>query len=161
MPGKAVSSYLNQLRIKGDSGMNQGQWSELKEGMNLPEIKRNVIQENINLYAEASRDFNPIHIDEEFARKTPLGGTIAHGMLILAYVSQMLTVTFGLSWLKAGKLNVRFKVPARPGDTVTVSGKVRKVTGSGEQTLFDCELLCSNQKGEAIITGEAKVEVKR
>ena len=140
--------------------MSLEQLSKLDEGMNLPEIKKSVIQENINLYAEASRDFNPIHIDEEFASKSPLGGTIAHGMLILAYVSQMMTDAFGRSWLAGGKLNVRFKTPARPGDTITVSGKVRKINESEGQTLVDCEVLCNNQKGEAVITGEAKVVVK-
>ena len=135
--------------------------SELNEGMSLPEIKRSVIQENINLYAEASQDFNPIHIDEEFAKKTPLGGTIAHGMLILAYVSQMMTAAFGRSWLVGGKLNVRFRNPARPGDTITVSGKILKVEKNEGQTLINCDVLCHNQNGEPVITGEAKVRVKQ
>ena len=135
--------------------------SELNEGMSLPEIKRSVIQENINLYAEASQDFNPIHIDEEFAKKTPLGGTIAHGMLILAYISQMMTAAFGRSWLVGGKLNVRFRNPARPGDTITVSGKILKVEKNEGQTLINCDVLCHNQNGEPVITGEAKVRVKQ
>ena len=136
-----------------------GQLFELSEGMNLPEVKRTVTQQNINLYAEASQDFNPIHIDEDFAKKTSLGGTIAHGMLILAYVSQMMSAAFGQSWLAGGKLNVRFKAPARPGDTITVSGTIRKLDKSGGQTLVNCDILCSNQDGESVITGEAKVEV--
>jgi len=140
--------------------MSPGQLSELNEGMSLPEIKKSITQENINLYAEASQDFNPIHINEGFARNTPFGGTIAHGMLILAYVSQMMTNAFGRSWLAGGKLNVRFKAPARPGDVITVSGKIRKLDKSEEHTLVDCEILCSTQQGEAVITGEAKVEVK-
>lgn len=136
-----------------------GQLPGFTEGMNLPGVKRLVTQQNINLYADASQDFNPIHIDEDFARNTPLGGTIAHGMLILAYVSQMMTAAFGRSWLVGGKLNVRFKVPARPGDTITVSGKIRKLDKNGEQTLINCDVLCSNQKGESVITGEATVGV--
>ncbi len=135
--------------------------SELNEGMGLPEIKKSVIQENINLYAEASQDFNPIHIDEEFAKKTPLGGTIAHGMLILAYISQMMTAAFGRSWIIGGKLNVRFRNPARPGDTITVSGKILKVEKNEGQTLINCDVLCHNQNGEPVITGEAKVRVKQ
>ncbi len=135
--------------------------SELNEGMSLPEIKKSVIQENINLYAEASQDFNPIHIDEEFAKKTPLGGTIAHGMLILAYVSQMMTAAFGRSWLTGGKLNVRFRNPARPGDTITVSGKILKVERKEGQTLIKCDVLCHNQNGEPVITGEANLRVKQ
>ncbi len=140
--------------------MSLGKLSELREGMNLPEVRKIVTQENINLYAEASRDFNPIHIDEDFAKKTPLGGTIAHGMLILAYVSQMMTAAFGRSWLTGGKLSVRFKTPARPGDTIAVSGRISKIEKDKGKTLIHCGVLCSNQKGESIITGEAKVEVK-
>ena len=81
--------------------------SELSEGMSLPVMQKVVRQENINLYAEASKDFNPIHIDETFARRTPLGGTIAHGMLILAYVSQLMTKAFGQNWLSGSNLNIR------------------------------------------------------
>ena len=136
------------------------QLSELSEGICLPEIKRSVTQPNINLYSEASQDFNPIHIDEDFAQNTPLGSTIAHGMLILAYVSQMMSAAFGQSWLVSGKLDVRFKAPARPGDTITVSGKISKLHKSEVHTLASCDILCSNQKGETVITGEAKVKVK-
>ncbi len=134
--------------------------SELQIGQNLPELKKNITQEDINLYAKASRDFNPIHIDEEFARKTPAGGTIAHGMLILAYVSQMMTEAFGISWLTGGRFNVRFKSPARPGDTVTIQGNIKKLQKDGEQTTISCDVQCSNQEGEIVITGEAIVRIK-
>ena len=129
--------------------------SEMKEGMVLPGISTVVTQGNINLYAEASRDFNPIHIDQEFASKTPLGGTIAHGMLILAYISQMMTNVFGKSWLSGGRLNARFKAPARPNDILTVSGKVSRIKKVEGQILINCEISCKNQKKEAVITGEA------
>jgi acyl dehydratase len=127
----------------------------MKEGMALPGISTVVTQGNINLYAEASRDFNPIHIDQEFASKTPLGGTIAHGMLILAYISQMMTNVFGKNWLSGGRLNARFKAPARPNDILTVSGKVSRIKKVEGQILINCEISCKNQKKEVIITGEA------
>lgn len=131
----------------------------IQEGMALPILKKGIRQEQINRYAKASRDFNPIHIDEEFARKTPLGGTVAHGMLILAYVSEMMTVAFGMDWITTGRLNVRFKSPARPGDIVTVSGVVRRVEDwEGLQTIY-CDVLCQNQRGETIIAGEASATV--
>lgn len=136
------------------------QLSNLQEGMSLPEIKKSIIQENINLYAQASQDFNPIHIDEEFAKKTPLGGTIAHGMLILAYVSQMMTAAFGRNWLVGGKLNVRLRTPARPDDTITVSGKICKIEKGESQTTINYDILCQNQNGESVITGETKVRLK-
>jgi len=134
--------------------------SQLSVGMNLPEVRKEITQPKINLYAEASQDFNPIHIDEDFARKTAAGGTIAHGMLVLSYVSQMMTNVFGRSWMAGGRLNVRFKTPARPGDTVTVNGKIDRLDRQEERTLVMCEVICSNQNSETIITGEARVEVK-
>ena len=134
--------------------------AELQVGRDLPGLKKNITQAEIDLYAQASRDFNPIHIDQEFARKTAAGGTIAHGMLILAYISQMMTASFGKSWLSGGRFDVRFKSPARPGDLVTVKGNIKKVQTDNENTLVSCDVLCSNQKGETVIGGEAIVRVK-
>jgi 3-hydroxybutyryl-CoA dehydratase len=131
----------------------------LVAGTDLPVIKKMVTQQNINRYAEASKDFNPIHIDVEFARKTPLGGTIAHGMLVLAYVSQMMTETFGQDFLNGGKMGVRFKTPARPGDTLTITGKIDMVGKQDDTTLVTCQIKCSNQKDEIVILGDARIKI--
>ena len=133
---------------------------ELTEGQSLPTVEKNIVQDNINLYAKASGDFNPIHIDADYARKTPLGGTVAHGMLILAYISQMMTDAFGHNWLSGGRLNVRFRAPARPGDVITISGSIRRVEKEDGYHMIDCDVLCSNQNDEPVITGDAKVKVK-
>lgn len=130
---------------------------ELKEGESLPGISKTISQENINRYAEASGDFNPIHIDEDYARKTPLGGTVAHGMMVLAYVSRMMTSAFGTDWLSGGKLDVRFRAPARPGDTIAIGGRITSVERGEDQTQVKCEVLCQNQDGESVITGVAEV----
>ncbi len=133
--------------------------STLEQGSVLKEMTKEIVQENVRLYAEASKDFNPIHIDEEFARNTPLGGTIAHGMLVLAYVSQMMLSNFGQDWLVGGKLNARFKAPARPGDTITVSGTVRKIEKDEIKTSIKCDILCQNQSGETVISGDGTLTV--
>lgn len=132
--------------------------AEIHQGKHLTSVVKHVTQEKINLYAEASGDFNPIHVDESFATKTPLGGTIAHGMLILAYVSEMMTLAFGQSWFSQGKLSVRFKAPAYPGDTLTVSGKIDSIEHEDGVSYANCSLECHNQKDEAIIIGEAVVK---
>jgi 3-hydroxybutyryl-CoA dehydratase len=134
--------------------------STIQIGSEIPEEKKVITQENIMLYARASRDFNPIHIDEEFAKETPLGGTVAHGMLILSYISELMTESFGKEWVSGGKLNVRFKAPARPGDIITVSGKVRKIEKLEGNTVINCEVLCANQRGDTVISGESIVRVK-
>lgn len=130
---------------------------KLEEGVILPGISKTISQANINRYAEASGDFNPIHIDEDYARKTPLGGTVAHGMMVLAYVSRMMTSAFGTDWLSGGKLDVRFRAPARPGDTMDTGGKITAVERVENQTQVTCEVFCRNQDGESVITGVAQV----
>ena len=133
--------------------------TEIRKGESLPHVAKQVTQESINLYAKASGDFNPIHIDESFARQTPMGGTIAHGMLILAYISEMMTLAFGSSWLSQGKLSLRFKAPARPGDLITVTGEVNSIEDKNAVSYINCSVECHNQKGEAIVTGEAEVRI--
>ncbi|MCP4610642.1 MAG: MaoC family dehydratase [Planctomycetes bacterium] len=133
--------------------------STLEQGSVLKVMTKEIVQENVSLYAEASKDFNPIHIDEEFAKNTPLGGTIAHGMLVLAYVSQMMISNFGQDWLNGGKLNARFKAPARPGDTVTLSGTVRKIEKDESLTSIKCDILCQNQAGETVISGDGTLTI--
>ena len=135
--------------------------SEIQKGKSLPELAKNITQEDINLYAQASGDFNPIHLDEDFAKKSGLSGTIAHGMLILSYLSQMMTIAFGQSWLSGGKLNVRFKEPARPGDVITVSGNVRNTEQEQSGIRVICNVLCQNQKGDIVITGESSLSLPR
>jgi 3-hydroxybutyryl-CoA dehydratase len=118
----------------------------------VPEVRplsRRVTQDGIRRYAEASGDFNPIHVDEEYARTTPFGGTIAHGMMVLAYVSEMMAAAFGHDWLAGGRLKVRFRAPARPGDTLTVRAEPRRA--------FEYSIECSNQKGETLVSGMAEV----
>jgi len=133
--------------------------SEIRQGVNLPPVIKHITQKDINLYAEASGDFNPIHIDEAFAAQTPLGGTIAHGMLILAYVSEMMTKTFGKRWLSSGKLSVRFKAPARPKDTLTISGIINSIEHKEATSYAACSVEARNQKGEILVTGETVVKL--
>ena len=135
--------------------------ADIYQGKVLLPVVRHITQEKINLYADASGDFNPIHIDESFASQTPLGGTIAHGMLILAYVSEMMTQNFESAWLSGGKLSVRFKAPAKPGDAVTVSGEINSLEERDGVLYANCNVECCNQKGDSIITGEASARLVR
>jgi 3-hydroxybutyryl-CoA dehydratase len=134
-------------------------FSGLKEGDFLPGLKKYITQERIDLYAKASRDFNPVHVDPEYAKNTPLGGTIAHGMLSLSYISEMMTILFNKYWLDTGSIDVRFKTPARPGDIVTVNGSIKKIEKDNDRTLFRCDVSCMNQNDEVIVTGETRVKI--
>lgn len=124
-------------------------------------LSRRVTQESIRRYAEASGDYNPIHVDEEYARATPFGGIIAHGMLVLAYLSEMMAAAFGDDWLAGGRLKVRFRAPARPGDTLTVRAEARRAREVNGGRVFEYNVACSNQGGETLVSGTAEVAAAR
>lgn len=122
-------------------------------GDELPTVVKTVTQEVIRRYADASGDHNPLHIDPQFAATTTFGGTIAHGMLVLAYLSEMLTAAFGQRWAGGGQIKARFRAPARPGDTITASGRVTAV----ERGTVRCEAGCLNQDGEVLVSADVEV----
>lgn len=133
----------------------------IREGMALPQVVRHITQEKINLYAEASGDFNPIHVDESFAVKTPFKGTIAHGMLNLAYVSEMMSTVFGQDWSSSGRLRAKFKEVARPGDTLTINSAVNSIEDRDGVSYANCSFEVRNQKDEVVVAGEATAKLSR
>lgn len=124
-------------------------------GDELPVLVKSVTQEKINRYAVCSGDHNPLHTDPQFAATTRFGGPVAHGMLVLAYLSEMLEAAFGERWVSAGRMKARFRAPSRPGETVTVAGRVTKV----DNGLIRCEAECRNQGGEVLISADVEVPV--
>ena len=121
----------------------------------LPGVAHAVSQAQINRYAEASGDHNPLHLDPAFAAGTQYGGTIAHGMLVMAFLSEMMTKAFGMVWVSKGKLKVRFRAPVYPGDTITSEGSLRQ--GGDESGEAAYNVACRNQSQEPVITGEARL----
>jgi 3-hydroxybutyryl-CoA dehydratase len=120
----------------------------------LPVVVREIDQEKIDLYAEASGDFNPLHVDPEFAKGTMFGGTIAHGMLTLAYISQVMRKFHEEGWVSGGEMEINFLAPVRPGDTITCSGEVVEV---GEERV-SCRVECKNQNGDTVAAGSTSVK---
>lgn len=101
----------------------------------IPAISVRVTRDRLVRYAEASLDFNPIHLDEDFARKVGLPDTIAHGMLTMALGGRLVT-----DWLgDPGRLldyHVRFTSPVvvpagEAGAVVEFSGRVTEVRDDG------------------------------
>jgi 3-hydroxybutyryl-CoA dehydratase len=119
----------------------------------LPAVTRGIDQPRIDAYAAASHDHNPLHVDPAFASRTPFGGTVAHGMLVLALIGEMMYAAHGNGWLERGRLKVRFKAPARPGDVVTASGDMTKEADG----IIEYAVQCINQRGEALIEGRAAI----
>ena len=127
-------------------------------GSRLPSVVKEVTYEKVARYAHAAGDFNPVHLDEAFAARTHFGRVVAHGMLGLAYVSEMLTCAYGEDWLRSGRLKVRFRAPVYPGETVTTFGVVKSVDVQDGVRSVECAVVCRNQAGEDVIEGEAWVQ---
>ena len=126
----------------------------------LKKIKTVIHEKQIGLYAEVSGDRNPIHTDHEFAIETQFGGVIAHGMLTLAYISEMLVEAFGANWFKTGRLKVRFKRPAYPGNKIHTEGRIVNIRSDSNQDLVDCLVaLVDSDTDEELITGKASVTI--
>ena len=133
--------------MKGDSSL-------------LPLVVKTISQEQLNRYAQASGDRNPLHLDAEFAATTQFGGIIAHGMLTLAFISEMMLQAFGKQWLESGALKVRFKGAAFVGDEVETWGTVDKKDYQGHHQLVVCSVGVRNRNnGQEIISGTATVKV--
>lgn len=126
---------------------------ELKPGMSAS-FEKTVTERDVELFGEVSGDKNPVHFDEEFARKTIFRGRIAHGVLCLSYISTVLGMKMpgpGTIFMSATS---RFKAPVRIGETVVTQCTVREVVPEKRRVLFDC--VC--KVGETtVVEGEALV----
>jgi acyl dehydratase len=75
-------------------------------------------------YGDAAEDHNPIHFDDEAARKLGLPGAIAHGMISGALLGRLVAATLGPQWLRQGRMRLKFIAPVEVGSTVVARGEV-------------------------------------
>lgn len=119
--------------------------------------ERLVTDELIRKFAEVSGDYNPIHLDEEFAKQTRFGQRIAHGMLSGAFISSILGYRMTERKIVYLSQTLRFTSPVFIGDTVTATGTVTNIRE--DKPIVTVETVCTNQKGETVVTGEAVVMI--
>jgi 3-hydroxybutyryl-CoA dehydratase len=132
---------------------------QIVAGTALGPLERTPSRDIVDAYAVASGDYNPIHVDPDFAARSQFGGTIAHGMLVLSSLSTLLTRSFGMRWINTGALKVRFRNPAPVGLAVTARGVIERVErGDGVQYAV-CAVTVENAMADALITGEARVHI--
>ena len=126
--------------------------------MNAPQVApvtRLIDQDRVDAYASAAHDPNPIHTDPDFAATTEFGRPIAHGMLVLALVSEAMTAHFGLRWAESGTLKVRWRAPAVQPVTVTASALPRSVA----EGIATYDVRCEDAAGTVLLTGTASVRL--
>ncbi len=114
-------------------------------------VRKTVGETDIYLFAGISGDFAPNHVDEEFMKGTRYGRRIAHGALLVAYMSQASTkICAGLTGtiVSYGYDRIRFPRPVFIGDTVTVTYEIVERDPAAGKALS--RVTCTNQHGEVV-----------
>ncbi len=153
--GKSTVMVAGAGDVPGEKEARQRPPDSARVSSELPVVSRAITQERLAAYAAASGDDNPLHLDAGFAAGTRFGGIIAHGMLTLAFISEMMTASLGEPWLTGGSLRARFKGAAYIGDQVETWGRAAK---SDDKTFAFNVGVRNFVTGEDLITGTASVK---
>jgi len=123
------------------------------------ELRKTIADEDVRAFAELTGDRNPVHLDDEYAASTRFGRRIAHGMLGASLISAVLANELpgrGTVYLSQ---TLRFTAPVFPGDTVTARVVVKGVRE--DKPVVTLETVCTNERGERVVEGEAVVLVPK
>lgn len=134
----------------------QTQLSDLNVGDAIPELVIDrVSRQTLALYAGASGDHNPIHIDIDFTKKAGVGDVFAHGMLVMAWLGRALTDFAPQSALRSW--GVRFASITQIGDEIHCNGTVtERFEQDGEQRLR-LDITATDKAGDVKLKGKAVV----
>jgi len=116
---------------------------------------KTVTEDDIKKFAEVSGDYNPVHMNEEFAKGTFFKGRIAHGILTLSFLSAAAAKLPGLPVLLS--FTGKFLRPVRIGDTVRAEVEVTGMRK--ERGILNLKAACANQNGEVVMEGEVLVRI--
>ena len=127
----------------------------MNEGDRIPELKVTPDRYLPHRYAGASGDFNPIHIDPEFARNVGLPGNILHGLYGMAQVARANAAAAGGDPRRLRRLSVQFRGMGFPEKEITVTGTVKEVRDG----VAVIDTVAEQDGNEIIRNAEAEVEV--
>jgi acyl dehydratase len=137
-------------------------YDTLKQGDTVAGPKFQVSRETIREFCEASLDFNPLHWDDGYMEgsfgKTKFDGIIMHGMTNFGLITRMLT-----DWLYPlgglhRRLETRWKMPVKPGDTIQPSARIASKKETKRSRWVSLAIEVKNQRGETVAIGEAMAE---
>jgi acyl dehydratase len=138
--------------------MNSVPFAELEVGA-AAESGKTIAESDVYLFAGVTGDFNPLHVDEEYAKGTPFGSRVAHGPLTLALCAGLLgTELPGLGTIAISNY-VEYKAPVYIGDTIRVRVEVAAL--DEERGRATMAITWTNQDGTEVATGEMIVKPPR
>lgn len=131
-------------------------WASVAVGEALPPLALPPLtRTTLALYAGASGDHNPMHIDIDFARDAGAADVFAHGMLSMAWLARMLTLWTPQSTLR--EFSVRFTAVTQVGERINCTGRVAEKLERDGDKLVRVEVQTANESGVVKLTGEALV----
>jgi 3-hydroxybutyryl-CoA dehydratase len=119
---------------------------------------KTITEADIFAFCGITGDFNPVHVDEAFARQSRWEGRIVHGMLVASMVTQTLSALLGDGSIHVSQ-EVFFEAPVRVGDTVTVVSEITEKREEKRRAIVSSEW--TNQDGTTVITGKGELLLPR
>jgi 3-hydroxybutyryl-CoA dehydratase len=116
---------------------------------------KTITEADVMRFAELSGDFNPVHVSEDFARKTLFGRRIAHGMLVAGLISAAVSKLPGLVIYLSQ--TIKFLKPVRIGDSITATAEV--IDKDDKKGILKLKTTCVNQDDETVVSGESSVRI--
>ena len=137
--------------------MNKWDCKSAKVGENLPDlIVGPISRTNLALYAGASGDHNPLHIDTDYANRIGLPDVIAHGMLIMGYLGRVLTNNMNQNQIL--EYGVQFSSITNIGDVLCCSGIVKEISGNNSNKILKLELNVKDQDNDTKLKGYSLIK---
>jgi len=121
-------------------------------------VSKIITDQVIRNFADVSGDYNPLHLDEEFAKTSQFGRRIAHGMISAGLLSAAQTKYFGDGAVYISQL-MKFRKPVFVDDTLTAWTEVKEKIDEKHRLVMKSWV--ENQNGEIVIEGEAQLKFKR
>jgi 3-hydroxybutyryl-CoA dehydratase len=118
-------------------------------------LSKTISNDDVRAFADATGDRNPLHLNEEFAEQTRFGRCVAHGMLSASLISAVIAKELPGS-IYLGQ-TLKFVAPVFPGETVTA--RVTVISIREDKPIVKLETICTNQRNEVVVEGEATVMV--
>ena len=123
------------------------------------EFSKTMTETDVYLYAGVTGDFNPAHINEEYAKRTHFKTRIVHGMLLAGLISGVLGCRLPGPGTVYIRQDMRFLAPVHVGDTITATVEILEVMTETER--IKVRTVCANQEGAIVLDGEAIVSPPR
>ena len=120
-------------------------------------FSKTVSESDVYLFAGISGDFNPVHVDAEYAKEGMFKKRVAHGILTASFISTVLGTKLPGPGAIYAKQDLKFLAPVFIGDTLTATCTVKEIIAEKKRVIMDC--VVSNQDGAKVLTGEATLIV--